>query len=173
MTALVKRVFNRKTNPNGKEAEDVLFFSHGSCAAAACKSGKSPWQISFKGTPQTLSQFLPLLAANLVMEKWYNLLLSFVAAHAVGNRLNRFEPRRVKRRPKPTSSCKNIDAFTQSKTKKALREFQVPFRSYPFSTPKENHCRRLIKPTRLDYKPSIAASKSCRFKCRKRMFCFI
>lgn len=73
----------------------------GVMAAAACMSGKSPWQISFKGTLQTLSQFLPLLAAKLVMEEWYNLLLASVAAHTVGNRPDRFEPRRVKRRPKP------------------------------------------------------------------------
>ena len=72
----------------------------GVMAAAAYQSGKSPWEISFKGTLQTLSQFLPLLLANVTTEAWCEALLTAVAAHIVGNRPDRFEPRRVKRRPK-------------------------------------------------------------------------
>jgi putative transposase len=73
----------------------------GVMAAAAQQSGKSPWEISFKGTLQTLSQFLPLLYAQATTEKWYDALLKAVATHNVGDRPDRFEPRRVKRRPKP------------------------------------------------------------------------
>ncbi len=72
----------------------------GVIALASCQSGKSPWEISFKGTLQTLSQFLPVLSANAATEVWCEALLTAVATHVVGNRPDRFEPRRVKRRPK-------------------------------------------------------------------------
>jgi len=72
----------------------------GVMAAAAYQSGRSPWEISFKGTLQTLGQFLPMLLAN-TAESWYEALLVAVATHIVGDRPDRFEPRRVKRRPKP------------------------------------------------------------------------
>ena len=72
----------------------------GVMAAAAFQSGRSPWEISFKGTLQTLGQFLPMLLAN-TAESWYEALLVAVATHIVGDRPDRFEPRRVKRRPKP------------------------------------------------------------------------
>ena len=73
----------------------------GVMAAAAQQSGKSPWEISFKGTQQTLSQFLPLLLSDAATETWCDALLQAVATHNVGDRPDRFEPRRVKRRPKP------------------------------------------------------------------------
>ena len=73
----------------------------GIMAVAAEQSGKSPWEISFKGTLQTLSQFLPVLLANVATDAWCEALLTAVAAHAVADRPDRFEPRRVKRRPKP------------------------------------------------------------------------
>jgi len=72
----------------------------GVMATAAQQAGKCPWEISFKGALQTLSQFLPLLMAGATTEAWCEALLKAVAAHLVGNRPNRFEPRRVKRRPK-------------------------------------------------------------------------
>jgi hypothetical protein len=72
----------------------------GVMAAAAQQAGKCPWEISFKGTLQTLSQFLPLLLAGATTEDWCEALLTAVAAHIVGDRPDRFEPRRVKRRPK-------------------------------------------------------------------------
>ena len=72
----------------------------GVMAAAAFQSGRSPWEISFKGTLQTLDQFLPVLLAN-TAGSWCEALLAAVATHIVGDRPDRFEPRRVKRRPKP------------------------------------------------------------------------
>jgi len=72
----------------------------GVMAAAAFQSGRSPWEISFKGTLQTLDQFLPMLLAS-TAASWCEALLAAVATHVVGNRPDRFEPRRVKRRPKP------------------------------------------------------------------------
>jgi hypothetical protein len=72
----------------------------GVMAAAAQQTGQCPWEISFKGTLQTLSQFLPLLLGGATTEVWCEALLTAVAAHIVGDRPDRFEPRRVKRRPK-------------------------------------------------------------------------
>jgi putative transposase len=73
----------------------------GVMAVAAFQSGKSPWEISFKGTLQTLSQFLPLLLSRVSSEAWCAALLMAVATHNVGDRPDRFEPRLRKRRPKP------------------------------------------------------------------------
>jgi hypothetical protein len=73
----------------------------GVMAAAAFQSGRSPWEISFKGTLQTLSEFLPLLLTRVGSEAWCLALLTAVATHIVGNRPDRFEPRLRKRRPKP------------------------------------------------------------------------
>jgi hypothetical protein len=72
----------------------------GVMAAAALESGRSPWEISFKGTLQTLSHFLPLLLSRISSETWCEALLAAAATHIVGNRPDRFEPRRVKRRRK-------------------------------------------------------------------------
>ena len=73
----------------------------GVMAAAAFQSGKSPWEISFKGALQTLSHFLPILLVNTPTEAWCDALFTAVATHVVGDRPDRFEPRRRKRRPKP------------------------------------------------------------------------
>jgi putative transposase len=73
----------------------------GVMAAAAFQSERSPGEISFKGTLQTLHQFLPLLLSRVSCEAWCAALLTAVATHSVGNRPDRVEPRLVKRRPKP------------------------------------------------------------------------
>jgi hypothetical protein len=73
----------------------------GVMAAAAHESGRSPWEISFKGTLQTLDQFLPTLVSRVSSEAWCDALLAAVATHIVGHRPDRFEPRLRKRRPKP------------------------------------------------------------------------
>lgn len=69
-------------------------------ALAAIEAGVPPWQISFKGTLQTLNNFLPLLASCMPVEAGCAALINGVAAHRVGNRPDRYEPRRIKRRPK-------------------------------------------------------------------------
>jgi hypothetical protein len=70
-------------------------------AAAAQETGAAPPQISFKGTLQTLTSFLPLLAAADSLDAWHRALLTAIATHIVGNRPDRCEPRLLKRRPKP------------------------------------------------------------------------
>jgi len=69
-------------------------------AAAAVRAGVEPWTVSFKGTLQTLSKLLPLLAQNISSNAWCDALLDAIAAHVVGNRPDRNEPRVKKRRPK-------------------------------------------------------------------------
>lgn len=69
-------------------------------ALAAFEQEVPPWQISFKGALQTLSHFLPLLATGMPINKGCAALIRCIAAHVVGNRPDRVEPRLVKRRPK-------------------------------------------------------------------------
>jgi hypothetical protein len=72
------------------------------CQAASLFQLK-PWKISFKGALQTLNAFaLPLLTCggNRLPDVVDEILLA-IARHGVGNRPNRLEPRRLKRRPKP------------------------------------------------------------------------
>jgi len=73
----------------------------GVMARAAFEADRSPWEISFKGTLQTLEQFLPMLLSGVASETWCEALLTAVATHLVANRPDRFEPRLVKRRRKP------------------------------------------------------------------------
>lgn len=70
-------------------------------AEAALAAGTQPWQISFKGTLQTLNHFLPLLRSAVSLEHWIHSLLIAIATHEVGHRPDRYEPRLCKRRPKP------------------------------------------------------------------------
>jgi Transposase DDE domain len=62
-----------------------------------------PWTISFKGALQTLNAFaLPLLSSEACsLAELIEEMLLAIARHAVGNRPDRVEPRRIKRRPKP------------------------------------------------------------------------
>jgi hypothetical protein len=68
---------------------------------AAIDQDVPAWQISFKGTVQTLNNFLPIPASCMPLDAGCAALLKSVAAHTVGNRTDRYEPRRLKRRPKP------------------------------------------------------------------------
>jgi hypothetical protein len=70
-------------------------------ALAALEAHRPPWHISFKGALQTLNHFLPLLASCMDTDTGCAALVRCVATHVVGNRPDRYEPRRVKRRPKP------------------------------------------------------------------------
>jgi hypothetical protein len=70
-------------------------------ALAAVEADVRPWQISFKGSLQTLSNFLPLLVSCMPLDAGCAAFVACAAAHIVGTRPDRYEPRRVKRRPKP------------------------------------------------------------------------
>jgi hypothetical protein len=75
-------------------------------AQAATKHGIEPRSNSFKGAMQTLEAFQPVIA--LLGEEdaefrrvVYEQVLQAIASHRVGDRPDRYEPRRRKRRPKP------------------------------------------------------------------------
>lgn len=70
-------------------------------ATAASRAGVSPWTISFKGALQTVNNLAPLLTSRITTSEWCEAVLDTIAAHRVGNRPDRVEPRVVKRRPKP------------------------------------------------------------------------
>jgi len=75
-------------------------------AQAASKHGIDPRTISFKGALQTLEAFQPVIALRgqhdaAFRRELYQQLLDAVASHRVGDRPDRYEPRRKKRRPKP------------------------------------------------------------------------
>lgn len=74
-------------------------------AQAAIKHGIEPRSISFKGTIQTLEAFQPVIAIQAQHDYAFRTLLfghllDAVADHRVADRPDRYEPRRVKRRPK-------------------------------------------------------------------------
>lgn len=72
-------------------------------ADAAAKAQCHVREISFKGTWQTLSAYRPLVEGARAdqLPALYEALLEAIASHRVANRPNRFEPRAIKRRPKP------------------------------------------------------------------------
>jgi len=80
-------------------------------ALAAAKAGVEPWTVSFKGALQTLSRMAPLLDTNVSIAAWCDALLKAVAAHVVGDRPDRFEPRLRKRCPKPYKHLRMPRAF--------------------------------------------------------------
>jgi Transposase DDE domain len=72
-------------------------------ADAAQRRDCQPREISFKGTLQTLAAYRPQVetAPADALANLYEEVLYAVASHRVGNRPDRFEPRAIKRRPKP------------------------------------------------------------------------
>jgi putative transposase len=72
-------------------------------AVAAFQAGAQPWTISFKGALQTLTHLLPMLHTQVSTDDWCQAVLTAIAAHLVGHRPDRFEPRVKKRRDKTYS----------------------------------------------------------------------
>ena len=75
-------------------------------AQAAARHGVEPRSISFKGAAQAVEAFQPVLALRgqhdaAARRELYGQLLDAIAGHRVGDRPDRYEPRRRKRRPKP------------------------------------------------------------------------
>jgi hypothetical protein len=60
-----------------------------------------PRQLSFKGAVQALNAFMSALTTRGPnIEQHYQCLLRTISEHEIGDRPNRIEPRKVKRRPK-------------------------------------------------------------------------
>lgn len=70
-------------------------------AQAAYVTGRAPRSISFKGAVQAFQAFQSKELANGCDARSEAVLLATIAYHEVGNRPDRYEPRRVRRRPKP------------------------------------------------------------------------
>jgi hypothetical protein len=84
-------------------------------ALAALEAAVPPWQISFQGALQTLSNFLPLLASCMPLDAGCAALIHSVAAHRVGLRPDRYEPRRIKRRPKSHKLLQHPRAYYKNR----------------------------------------------------------
>jgi hypothetical protein len=71
-------------------------------AQAAEQHGLTPRQLSFAGAVQTLNEFRALLlhSSTADLPELTRRILTAIASHRVGNRPGRFEPRKIKRRPK-------------------------------------------------------------------------
>jgi hypothetical protein len=69
-------------------------------AKAAEEHERLPHTTSFKGAMQTIESFRTYMLMDLTSD-WYENLLHSIAYHEVGNRPGRYEPRAIKRRPKP------------------------------------------------------------------------
>ena len=67
---------------------------------AALAADAQPWQISFKGAWQSLTEFLARLHHCTDVELWLETMLATAAQTRVGDRPDRHEPYRIKRRPK-------------------------------------------------------------------------
>ena len=72
-------------------------------AVAAAEVGIEPREVSFKGAKQAVTAFAPKLEAARPCDRpaLIDALLRLVAYHRVGDRPGRWEPRALKRRPKP------------------------------------------------------------------------
>jgi hypothetical protein len=86
-------------------------------AQAALAHGLTPRQISFAGALQTLNEFRThlLQASDAERPELTRRILAAIAQHRVGNRPNRYEPRKVKRRPKGYSRLLNPRAQERAK----------------------------------------------------------
>lgn len=75
----------------------------GLMAEAAAEVGLLPVQVSFKGALQAVNAFAAVLwtASGAELEELGRRLREAIGSHEVGDRPNRYEPRRRKRRPKP------------------------------------------------------------------------
>jgi hypothetical protein len=72
-------------------------------AVAAAEFGIEPREVSFKGAKQAVTAFAPKLEAARPGERpaLIDAPLAVIAYHRVGDRPGRWEPRALKRRPKP------------------------------------------------------------------------
>jgi Transposase DDE domain len=96
-------------------------------AQAATRHGIEPRSISFKGTLQTLEAFQPVIALrgerdSAFRRDLYERLLDAVASHRVGDRPDRYEPRRRKRRPKPYDRLMKPRHEAKQALRKGVRE---------------------------------------------------
>lgn len=92
-------------------------------AQAAREQGVQPRQLSFVGALQTLSEFRVLLmgADAATLSELRGRLLAAIASHRVGDRPDRCEPRKVKRRPKGYSRLMRPRALERAELRRQGR----------------------------------------------------
>ena len=83
---------------------------------SAKRNGVMPRQLSVKGTMQAVESFTPAMMTTDSGEMLYNAMLTTVAAHRVGNRPGRLEPRFKKHRP----SWKKYMTIPRSQSRRRL-----------------------------------------------------
>src|SRR4051794_28506152 len=96
-------------------------------AQAATRHGIEPRAISFKGALQTLEAFQPAIALrgerdSAYRRGLYERVLDAVASRGVGDRPDRYEPRRRKRRPKPYDRLMKPRHEAKQALRKGVRE---------------------------------------------------
>src|SRR3954453_1734360 len=96
-------------------------------AQAATRHGIEPRSISFRGAAQTLEAFQPVIALRgerdaAFRRGLYERVLDAVASHGVGERPDRYEPRRRKRRPKPYDRLMKPRHDAKRAIRKGVRE---------------------------------------------------
>lgn len=96
-------------------------------AQAADQHEIPPRSLSFKATLQTLEAFQPLIACHenrgpSYREELYQSLLDAIVRHRVGDRPDRFEPRKKKRRPKSYARLMKPRHVLKRKMAKGFRE---------------------------------------------------
>jgi hypothetical protein len=96
-------------------------------ARAATTRGVEPRSVSFKGAVQTLEAFQPVLALRgegdaVFRREVYAQVLAMIAGHRVGDRPDRYEPRRRKRRPKPYDRLMKPRHEAKRALRKGIRE---------------------------------------------------
>jgi hypothetical protein len=99
----------------------------GVMAQAAAHRGVEPRSVSFKGAVQTLLAFQPVLAGLWGRDSGrcrqvYQRILDAIAAHRVGDRPDRFEPRLRKRRPKHYAFLRKPRAEVKRRMLKRFRQ---------------------------------------------------
>ncbi len=102
-------------------------------AVAAAESGIEPRQVSFKGAKQAVTAFAPKIEAARPKDRpgLIDDLLAVVAYRRVGDRPGRWEPRALKRRPKPVKrwgslgTSPNWRTIARSGTKHAVRLWDI------------------------------------------------
>lgn len=93
--------------------------------AEACVShGSIPWKISFKGTVQLLSVFMPhfLNSSARKNKLLYAEMLALIIKNKVGNRPGRVEPRVIKQRHKPFPTLKRQRSIEKERLMKKLNK---------------------------------------------------
>lgn len=85
-------------------------------AEACVHHGANPWEVSFKGSVQLITEFMPqfLLANRVTKQMLYKQMLRLIVKNKIGNRPGRVEPRMVKQVDTPFPKLKRSRAIEKA-----------------------------------------------------------